>query len=562
MSNYYAIATTFIPGAKVRSDEVNAELAGISAGFDLLPTDANAIVEGKAYRGTEGGSGNSYTITMDDTRTAYADGDRVSFKATHTNTGVASLKLDALSLISLVTADGSACVAGDILSGRWYEAVYIAASNHFQLLSLNAELLTSASTQVGYAQEWATKAEDSLISVAAGGDGATDYSALHWATNADVLSTNADVVTTTQDALDTAADVVLTNADVVTTAASAAAALVSENNADGYATAASADAVATAADLVQTNLDQISCAADAVSTAADAVDTAADVVLTAADVTYADEWATKAEDSLVSVAAGGDGSTDYSALHWAAKAAASAATINLPAIIGGDADKILEVNAGETGYELTARQATDAATGFVELATPAEVVTGTDSDRAVTPAGLAGKTASETEVGIIEIATAAEVAAVTSNTLAVTPLGLLSQPAAGVANKGIIEIAIGSEITTGTDATRAVAPAYLEDHCGAVVASYITSNQTSSNNTLTDTSMACQLNRTGKYKVDIFFGCDMSAATGTSFGLNLSATTGTAPSNGITAWKIYSANADQIEQIVRDTGAHLTNSYT
>ena len=360
MSNYYAIATTFIPGAKVRSDEVNAELTGISAGFDLLPTDANAIVEGKAYRGTEGGSGNSYTITMDDTRTAYADGDRVSFKATHTNTGVASLKLDALSLISLVTADGSACVAGDILSGRWYEAVYIAASNHFQLLSLNAELLTSASTQVGYAQEWATKAEDSLISVAAGGDGATDYSALHWAakaaadvvltnadvlstnadvvlTNADVLSTNADVVTTTQDALDTAADVVLTNADVVTTAASAAAALVSENNADGYATAASADAVATAADLVQTNLDQISCAADAVSTAADAVDTAADVVLTAADVTYADEWATKAEDSLVSVAAGGDGSTDYSALHWAAKAAASAATINLPAIIGGDA---------------------------------------------------------------------------------------------------------------------------------------------------------------------------------------------------------------------------------
>lgn len=39
---------------------------------------------------------------------------------------------------------------------------------------------------------------------------------------------------------------------------------------------------------------------------------------------YAKEWADKAEDSLVSTAAGGDGSTDYSSLHHAAKAAASA----------------------------------------------------------------------------------------------------------------------------------------------------------------------------------------------------------------------------------------------
>lgn len=93
-------------------------------------------------------------------------------------------------------------------------------------------------------------------------------------------------------------------------AASAAAALASEN-------AAAADAILTAADVVSTN-------ADAASTAADAVSTAADAVATAADVTYADEWATKAEDSLISVAAGGDGSTDYSALHWAAKAEAFA----------------------------------------------------------------------------------------------------------------------------------------------------------------------------------------------------------------------------------------------
>ena len=41
-------------------------------------------------------------------------------------------------------------------------------------------------------------------------------------------------------------------------------------------------------------------------------------------VTYAAEWANKAEDSLVSADAGGDGVDDYSAKHWSAKAEAQA----------------------------------------------------------------------------------------------------------------------------------------------------------------------------------------------------------------------------------------------
>jgi hypothetical protein len=38
---------------------------------------------------------------------------------------------------------------------------------------------------------------------------------------------------------------------------------------------------------------------------------------------YSEEWANKAEDSLVSVAAGGNGVDEYSAKHWAKKAEAS-----------------------------------------------------------------------------------------------------------------------------------------------------------------------------------------------------------------------------------------------
>lgn len=46
----------------------------------------------------------------------------------------------------------------------------------------------------------------------------------------------------------------------------------------------------------------------------------------APQIGYAEEWATKAEDSLISVAAGGNGTNDFSSLHHSAKAADSASS--------------------------------------------------------------------------------------------------------------------------------------------------------------------------------------------------------------------------------------------
>ena len=80
------------------------------------------------------------------------------------------------------------------------------------------------------------------------------------------------------------------------------------------------DTLDTAADLLLTN-------ADVILTGLDVDATNADVISTGNDVTYAEEWANKAEDSLVSVAAGGNGTTEYSALHWSAKAAGYAAPV-------------------------------------------------------------------------------------------------------------------------------------------------------------------------------------------------------------------------------------------
>lgn len=74
--------------------------------------------------------------------------------------------------------------------------------------------------------------------------------------------------------------------------------------------------------------------------------------------------------------------------------------------------------------EVNRDQATTTVLGLVYLATNAETQTGTDSNKAVTPASLSARTATETRTGIAEIATDAETAAGTDDARIVTPLKL------------------------------------------------------------------------------------------------------------------------------------------
>lgn len=87
--------------------------------------------------------------------------------------------------------------------------------------------------------------------------------------------------------------------------------------AEGHATDAAADAVQTAADRVQTGLDRTSAtnSANSATSSASSASTSASTATTKAAL--AEQWAEEAED--VEVTTG-----KYSALHWAAKAAASA----------------------------------------------------------------------------------------------------------------------------------------------------------------------------------------------------------------------------------------------
>jgi hypothetical protein len=98
--------------------------------------------------------------------------------------------------------------------------------NGNDLLNIGTYSFSGGSTlaaTVGYAEEWANKAEDSLVTVAAGGNGTTEYSALHWAAKAAL------------DATSTAADVVLTAADVIAAGVSEANAAASAVTASSYA---------------------------------------------------------------------------------------------------------------------------------------------------------------------------------------------------------------------------------------------------------------------------------------------------------------------------------------
>jgi hypothetical protein len=114
--------------------------------------------------------------------------------------------------------------------------------------------------------------------------------------------------------------------------------------------------------------------------------------------------------------------------------------------------------------------ASETARGIIELATAAEVLTGTDTVRAVTPAGLAGRTATLTRAGIVELATGPETLAGADTVRAVTPAGLASViedivlgqvPPASTTVAGVVELATNAEAQTGTDTARAVTPAAL-----------------------------------------------------------------------------------------------------
>lgn len=79
-----------------------------------------------------GGSANAYTLTTSQTLASLARGDKFRFEANHTNTGAATLNVNAIGAVSIVRQNGSAMVGGEIQSGGVYTVIYDGTS--FQIL--------------------------------------------------------------------------------------------------------------------------------------------------------------------------------------------------------------------------------------------------------------------------------------------------------------------------------------------------------------------------------------------------------------------------------------------
>ncbi len=218
MSNeFYVNGDTLVGGTTANAADVKAEFDAIQSGFDKLPTEAQ-LKSGNLNYAVDSGAADAYVVTMPQTWTAYTAGWHLVMKVTNANTGASTVNVDGLGVKSIKKTDGSALVAGDLVAGALVTLGYD--GTNFQVLNAvqgvvdaaenardaaqtaqaaaetaqsaaetaqsNAETAeTNAGTEVTYAAEWAVKAEDSLISVAAGGDGSTDYSAYHWAQKAE-----------------------------------------------------------------------------------------------------------------------------------------------------------------------------------------------------------------------------------------------------------------------------------------------------------------------------------------------------------------------------------------
>jgi hypothetical protein len=152
-NNYYNFPTPFVPGTKVRSEQVNVQYQGVESAFDLLPTDPAAAVIGTAWFGTDvqGATVNDYILTTPDPQSALADGQRVAFFATHSNTGPATINVDGLGVVNLVDNDGSALVINEIILGLYYEVVYDNANTRFlRSLAASSSIPGGVDTQIQF----------------------------------------------------------------------------------------------------------------------------------------------------------------------------------------------------------------------------------------------------------------------------------------------------------------------------------------------------------------------------------------------------------------------------
>ena len=118
-----------------------------------------------------------YETDVEDTGLTFVDPTHVRFVVAPADGSIVKIKRLTEVISARYTFPNKTYINSTRLDGNSEQQLYL----HQESIDYSDENDALASEQVPYAAEWAKKAEDSLISVEAGGNNTDDYSALHWA---------------------------------------------------------------------------------------------------------------------------------------------------------------------------------------------------------------------------------------------------------------------------------------------------------------------------------------------------------------------------------------------
>lgn len=136
-NDYYNWTGDFVPGAKVRSDEVDTELTALEAAFDLLPSP-DKLAAGSQIGATDSGVADAYVASNGGSSTL-VDLQMLVFIPDNTNTGASTVALNGGTARAVVRNDGSAVQAGDLIAGIPVVMVYDLANTRWALVGATAE---------------------------------------------------------------------------------------------------------------------------------------------------------------------------------------------------------------------------------------------------------------------------------------------------------------------------------------------------------------------------------------------------------------------------------------
>lgn len=136
-NDYYNWSGDFVPGAKVRSDEIDTELTAIEDAFDKLP-DPDDLKAGAHIGATDSGVADAYVLNNGGSATL-VDLQMIVFIPDNTNTGASTIALNGGSAYSVVRNDGAAVQAGDLIAGVPLALIYDLSNTRWVIVGATAE---------------------------------------------------------------------------------------------------------------------------------------------------------------------------------------------------------------------------------------------------------------------------------------------------------------------------------------------------------------------------------------------------------------------------------------